>query len=390
MKDENKPPAAAPAKEEKKPSPTIPPPGPEIVRCEPTKPYQGGTLTVQLKGSGKPVTFQYRIGAIPKQEFGNEGGWQPARDGLVFLSKLSGPKLIVEFRAVDEKGRPSEVLSRTWNLLPRQPIIAGQPLILEWKLKQGDIFFQELKVVQKPSSRLLGVLFNTSLQYTVLSSFTVEKTSPEGLQVKQKVEAAHVVQADALTERILAHAILKLPGTTSTIYPNSRMEVSKFTAAAKPFQMANLLGGQGLQLASLLDQDGWKELAELTFFQPNRTLERNAKWSRKMTHNWGALGSWAGHINYTYAGKEKLIHKVAYALDLAYKAPKAGGMLPINNAAFKPQIACGLILFNAERGKVVEAQERFHVPSRLSIALLSQNSPAATSQNHHSTIPISY
>src|SRR5260370_33984948 len=113
MKDENKPPAAAPAKEEKKPSPTIPPPGPEIVRSEPTKPYQGGTLTVQLKVSGKPVTFQYRIGAIPKQEFGNEGGWQPAREGLDFLSKLSGPTLIVEFGEVDEEGRPSDVLRRT-------------------------------------------------------------------------------------------------------------------------------------------------------------------------------------------------------------------------------------------------------------------------------------
>jgi len=169
--------------------------------------------------------------------------------------------------------------------------------------------------------------------------------------------------------------VLKVPVTTFTIHLNPRMEVTKFIAGAKPFEMANLLGGQGLQLASLLDQDGWKELAELTFFQPNRALERNAKWSRKMTHNWGALGSWAGQIHYVYNGKEKGIHKVAYGLDMVYKAPKGGGMLPINNAAFKPHIAGGLIHFDAERGKVLEAQERFHVRGRLTLNLLGQNSP---------------
>ena len=48
-------------------------------------------------------------------------------------------------------------------------------------------------------------------------SFKVEKAGPEGLKVKQKVEAAQLVQADALTQGLLAPAILKLPGTTFTI-----------------------------------------------------------------------------------------------------------------------------------------------------------------------------
>ena len=366
VKEEKKQPESTPIKEDKKPQPATLPPIPEIVRSEPAKPVQGGTLTLHLKAIAKPLSLQYRTG--PKEE------WLPVRDSQVVLKNLSGLKLIVEFRALDEQGRPSEILSRTWNLLPA-PVIASGPLILEWKLKQGDVFFQELKVVQKPTYSILGVFFNSSLQYTVLSRFTVEKAGPEGLQVKQKVEAAQLVQADALTQGILAPAVLKLPGTTFTIHLNPRMEVTKFIAGAKPFEMANLLGGQGLQLASLLDQDGWKELAELTFFQPNRALERNAKWSRKMTHNWGALGSWAGQIHYVYNGKEKGIHKVAYGLDMVYKAPKGGGMLPINNAAFKPHIAGGLIHFDAERGKVLEAQERFHVRGRLTLNLLGQNSP---------------
>jgi len=364
VKEEKKPAESNPSKEDKKPPPT-PPAAPVIVRAEPAQPYQGGTLTVQLKAGDMPVTFQYRTG--PKEE------WLPARDNRVVLNKLSGPKLMVEFRALDEQGRTSEILTKTWNLLP-PPVITAGPLLLEWKLKQGDIIFQELKVVQKPNYSLLGVFFNTSLQYTVLSSFTVEKAGTEGLEVKQKIEAAQLVQADALTQGILAPAIVKLPGTTFTIHLNPRMEVTKFEGA-KPFQMANLLGGQGLQLASLLDQDGWKELADLTFFQPNRPLEKNAKWSRKMTHNWGALGSWAGKIHYAYTGKEKGIHKVAYSLGMVYQAPKAGGMLPINKAAFKPHIAGGLIHFDAERGKVTEAQERFHVRGRLNLNLLGQNSP---------------
>jgi len=249
----------------------------------------------------------------------------------------------------------------------------GPPLRLEWNFRPGDKLFQDLRVVQKPTFNVQGISIVSSLQYRILSSFTVEKRDADKLVLRQKVESAEVLQADALTQGLLAPMVLKLPGTTFAIELNAQMEVTRFTGDVGKPQMAglNLPGVQGLQMAGLLDADGWKEMAQLTFFQPNRGLAVGDKWTKPLTHNWGALGAWKGKAHFGYLGRKQALHQVDYALQLAYQAPNAGGL--VANAVFRPIQAGGTIIFDADKGRVVEAQERFQVRGRISISLLGQN-----------------
>jgi hypothetical protein len=251
--------------------------------------------------------------------------------------------------------------------------VFGPPLRLEWKLRQGEKLFQDLRVVQKPSFVVQGIPITSSLQYRVVSSFTVQKASADKMIVRQRIESGQLLEADALTRGLLAPLVAKLAGTESTIELDARMDVISFTGTAGKPQMGglNLPGVQGLQMASLLDADGWKELAQLTFFQPNRLLDAGAKWTKPLTHNWGALGNWTGKANYVYLGRKKSLHQVDYALQLAYQAPKGGGL--VTDAAFRPVQAGGAIIFDADKGKVVQAQERFQVRGQLTINLLGQN-----------------
>jgi hypothetical protein len=253
--------------------------------------------------------------------------------------------------------------------------IVGPELRLEWKLKRGGKFYQEMGVVQKPTFSVQGIPVTSSLQYTVVSFFIVEEAKADRYVVRQKVEAARLVEADPLTQGLLAPMIVKLPGTAFTIELNARMEVTRFAGASDKVKMGgiNLAGVQGLQMASLLDMDGWKEMAQLTFFQPNRTLQPQATWTQPLTHNWGPLGIWTGKSRYTYAGREKALHKIDYVLDLTHQAPKAGGL--VTGAAFRTRAAGGTILFDADKGKVTAASERFRVGGRLNINLLGQNTP---------------
>jgi hypothetical protein len=288
---------------------------------------------------------------------------------------LAGPALILEFRAVDKRGTPSSVLAKTWKIEPLN--LVGQPPQLEWKLKEKDRFFQELRVTQKPVYNIQGIPFTTLLEYVVVSSFVVEKAGPKGLEVKQKVEGAQLVQADPLTQPLLTPAVTKLPGTTFSIQLDEKMNVTKFEAAGLP-EAAMAQGGLGLQVASLLDRDGWKEMAATTFFQPNRPLKAGEKWSLPMSHSWGFLGGWTGKIHYADGGGKGPLHQFAYGLELAYQAPKAGAAgfgLRVSNAAFQAQQAGGTIIFDAGRGKVLEARERFLVRGRLALQLLGQNTP---------------
>lgn len=379
------PPAAKDPPQREKPQPKpepsklpAPPPAPEIERVEPARPRVGGPLTITLTGkdaSGKPADIEYR--SRGREE------WKKADKGIVKLTDLSASPLTIEFRTIDARGKPSPILARTWEIEPVKLI--GQPLRLEWKLKPGDHFFQELRVLQKPAYNIQGIPFNTVLEYVVVSSFKVEKAGANGYEIQQKVEGAQLVQADALLQPLLAPAVLRLPGTTFRIHLDDKMDVKKFEATGLPAAVM-AQGALGLQVASLLDQDGWKEMARTTFFQPNRRLKEGEKWSQPMTHSWGALGNWSGRIHYAYGGGKGGMHQFAFGLDLNYQAPKGkggAGMLAISNAAFKVQQAGGAILFDADKGKVVEARERFLVRGRLAMQLLGQNTPVDLEEDQH-------
>ncbi len=347
----------------------VQPPTLEITKVDPAKPRHGDTLTVFLQGKhpdGRAVHLQYRTD--PKAE------WKTTADGRVHLTKVAG-KLIVEFRASDDKGNSSSVERRIWTIPP--PVLIGQPLKLEWKLKKGDTFYQDLLVAQKPTFRMQGLVFQSHLQYSVLSSFTVEKITPQELVVIQKVEAAKLLQADPTMQGLLAPAVAKLPGTTFTILLSPQMQVKKFVGAAAKIQIANpMLGGLGFQTASLLDLDGWREMAQATFFLPDRPLAKDTRWTKPMAHNWGPLGSWSGQTLYAYTGQKGTLHQFAYGHKMTYLPPKGKGMglpLQITGAAFQAHEAAGTLLFDADKGRVLAGEERFHVRGALTLAILGQN-----------------
>jgi hypothetical protein len=256
-----------------------------------------------------------------------------------------------------------------------------KPFALVWRLREGDTFYQELTVGQKSNLLVQGLPASSLLKYRVVSRFTVQKAGPDGsLEVGQKVERAKLLKADALTQALLGDAIARLPGTKFRMQLNPSMEVTNFQGEAGQPVVGGLQlpAGQGLHLASLLDRDGWKELAQATFFNRDRPLTPNAKWSKPMTHHWGPLGTWAGQIHYAYDGPQGGTHKIDYAMQLAHKAAAPGSLvmgLPIQGARFQAQEAGGVLYFDSARGRVRTAEERFRVRGVLDLQILGQNTP---------------
>ncbi len=276
-------------------------------------------------------------------------------------------------------------------IVAKKPVNVIEPLKLVWKLKEDDTFFQELMVTQKPTFKVQGIAIVSLLQYHIVSRFTVKKVNDDGsLLVEQKIESAKLVQADELTRPIVEGAVAKMPGTAFMLHLGSKMDVTKLEGNIGGPKMAHVAGGMGMQMASLLDRDGWMELAQATFFQVDKPLKVKDRWSKPLTHNWGSLGSWSGQIIYVYFGKQDNVHKVGYSLNLAYKAPGAGaaGMLKINGATFQPPQAEGMLLFDAAKGKVVAAEERFRVRGLLNVNLLGSNTPIEIEEDQHFLIRI--
>jgi len=252
---------------------------------------------------------------------------------------------------------------------------------------EQEKLYQELTVAQKSVYRIQGLDSQADLQYAVLSSLTLQSRSDGSLTVQQKIEAAKLIRADALAKTILSDLLRKLEGTTWEMAFSPQRELTRFEGG-KDFIRAvagnDPPGAQTFILASLVDQDGWKELSQLSFFRPRTPLRIGAKWQRAATHSWGSLGAWTGRVAYTYAGKQGSLQRFPYAFRLTYAPPQGQGRgLPfqIAKAAFKHLEAGGTIYFDVNTKRVSHVEERFHVQGELSVSLLGQNIPVEVDED---------
>lgn len=268
-------------------------------------------------------------------------------------------------------------------VIPRRPSRPAMSAKLEGVEPVADgKLYQEVQVSQNSRMNIQGMDFASDLQYRVLSGLTIEKRNADGsMSVVQKVEEAEVIKADPLTQSVIRDLLGKLVGATFQISVGPDGRVAAFKGATGGVHAAaggNPLAGQSFQMASIIDPDGWREIAELTFFRPPPTSEGGQTWDRPMTHSWGPLGSWSGKVIFARTEPEDTLERFSYTFKLVHQAPKPGSDgLPfqIVRADFKHQQAGGTIVFNSAKGRVVQADERFPVKGNLTIGLLGQESP---------------
>src|SRR6202040_1004354 len=115
-------------------------------------------------------------------------------------------------------------------------------------------------------------------------------------------------------------------GAEFEIALDGKGRVTRFRGPKEPWKLFagnNPVAGQMFLLWSFLDDDAWKELAQVTFFQPDKPLDRGAKWSRKLTHSWGPLGTWTGQTAYVGAGTQAGMERINYTHEMTYQPPRA-------------------------------------------------------------------
>jgi hypothetical protein len=248
------------------------------------------------------------------------------------------------------------------------------------ELPVKDDFFQHLIISRVSRYRILDLDMGQNVQYVFVSRFRVQKKNDDGgMVVEQKVESVRLSNADPSLQDRLNELLQKTKGATFTLTLNARREVTKFEGdqeAIKVFTGDNPLGGPSFLLWSFLDRDGWKELAQLSFFQPPSSVRRGERWDRALTHSWGPLGTWAGKIYFQSTGKQAGLDRFDYALELTYKPPKSGSGLPfeIGKSQFQIETARGVIAYQPSRKRMAAAEERFHVRGLLTVSFLGAES----------------
>ncbi len=241
----------------------------------------------------------------------------------------------------------------------------------------GDTFYQEVVVGRASSYNSLAGNFQQNTRYAIVSRFEVLKKNADGsLVARQKVEGVRLANTDRALQAQLNALLQKTKGATFTVELDAKRKVVRFAGpreAIDVFAGGNPLGGQSFLLWSFLDPDAWKELAQLSFFRPQKPLKKGETWSVPMTHSWGPLGSWTGKSVFVHAGKQAALERFQYALQLAHRPPAGGGGgLPfaVGKSEFRIQTAGGTIAYDARKGRVATFEERFHVRGQVGVAAL--------------------
>lgn len=244
----------------------------------------------------------------------------------------------------------------------------GQPA---GRCRVGESFEQDVTVTRRSACRVLGVEVAQAARYSLTSTIAVEKVNPDGTAlVRQTIKSAKLLDADRDFAPALAAALEKAKGTAFDLTLTPSGEVAALTGLRDPLQVQagqNPALGQTLRLWSILDADAWKELAGLTFFQP----EAKPTWDRRVGHDWGALGSWRGKT--LYAADKRDPKRFDYRHELYHRPPAAGADrgLPVRvlRAEFKPPESRGTIAYDPAAKRVTAAEEAFRVYGAVTAAV---------------------
>ena len=274
---------------------------------------------------------------------------------------------------------------------PEPPAERGPPKAID----EAHTLFQSVTVSRQPSFVVQGAAIAQQSEYRILSELQIGPRRRDGSrEVRQTVKDAKLDKSDQLSRSMLQASLSNLIGKQYVYTLDDAHRVTQF--AGPPQQPAagavNGLGGQGFMMSSAMDNDGWKELAEMSFLLPQDILADRMKWSREMSHDWGQLGGWEGVTNFTCLDSTPEQSVIDYRHKMQYVPPKgnAGGLpFQVQNAAFQPQKAGGVVRFDARYGRVTSVREEFHVQGAVQTSLLGQASTVRIEEKQQMHIQLS-
>jgi hypothetical protein len=249
----------------------------------------------------------------------------------------------------------------------------------------GEVVRQEVVFTRRSAFQIAGLDAAEGAQFVLTSSMKITAVNADGsFAVEQAIEKAKLVAADGPLKDTLAAALAKAEGTTFTLKVARTGEVTALDGLKDEVRVQNGkpdARGPSFRLWSILDADAWKELAGLTFFQPEKPLKPRAAWDRPASHDWGPLGSWRGKTLFVAMGKpaKSSLEQVNYRHDIYHKPAAAGAdrELPfkIGKVQFQVVASAGAVLYDPATSRATAAEEVFRVRGAVEVSLL--DAPAA-------------
>lgn len=244
-----------------------------------------------------------------------------------------------------------------------------------------ETFYQQVEILRLPQFVLQGMFVNQQIRYRILSVFQLDPPDQRGHRsAVQTINEAALIEADPLSRAAFEQSLASMPGATFRYELDKLSNVVSMKNHRNNTQSIEVENqpprSQGFLVSTVIDEDGWKELAQLTLFQPPMgRLSRS--FSRPARHDWGALGSWYGKTDFVGSDAGRDRQRYDYKHLLEYRPPnpddaEVQGALPftITRASFQTYEAFGEIYFDSNFQRVTFVREVFHAKGTIAANLL--------------------
>jgi hypothetical protein len=238
---------------------------------------------------------------------------------------------------------------------------------LRWKLEPGDTF--RLESLEKHKQKLFTAGKMNESQHTISTvlAVRVQKAAADGAQVELKIESVKVDAPQGDTDgelaRLMAGAVFQ-----ATITPDGQITtLDGFDAFVK--KLAAARGTPERLLRTLITEQGVKKgISEYFGFLPTMAVTKGDAWQREGFIPLGPLGSFQSLNKYTYGGKMDGADIITYESSLTYAAPKNGSdVFKVVKGDLQAKTAAGRYLFDAPRGRLMQAERRLVIVGELAI-----------------------
>lgn len=254
------------------------------------------------------------------------------------------------------------------------------PLMAEEPDGPVETFYQQVDIQRNPQFAVQGVNIHQQIHYQILSSFDVYSPDANGnRKAVQTVSNATLVEADPLSQAVFTQSLAELQGRKFTYLVDKFSEVVSMEGHQDNTKTVDIQrpNSKGMLVSTVIDEDGWKELAQLTLFQPPATGRSARSFVRKTTHDWGSLGSWYGKTSFAGRVFGRDTKRFGYKHQLEYIPPDkeaipANDPLPfkIDSAEFRAYEAWGEIHYNTKFQRVTSVREVFHARGTIATSML--------------------
>jgi len=259
-------------------------------------------------------------------------------------------------------------------------VAPGETYALKWKLKEGDVFYNQSTVTMDQTIEVAGQMMDQKIEMKTVLKFKVKSTKP-GTTIVEMTFLENRVDAQGLPGANIGN---KLKDVTFTATLDEKLKVAKLEGYDKFLDAVS--DGDAAQkklMKAMMPETTIRQSFGQTFMiAPDKPVAVGDKWDRTDKMALGPLGNVETKSAFKLEAVKDDVATISMKGDLTFKASDADAGLPfkISNAELKAEKFTGAHKFDLKTGRLTNSKIEMEMAGTMTIEAAGQTIDAKLKQ----------